>query len=198
MTTVRVTLAENAIALGKTTSATASVFDQAGSVMQGQRVTWTSTNPVVASVDSMGKVSALSLGETQVTATVAAITGQSTISTKPDPVTATKLRAMAIGCSVRERDAHRHCNVLSRCYFHRFQTSSAVASQRVAWWVVSDVSHNHTVTCSWSVKVGWSLTKKGGDITVIVPRPPMSFKARSRRFPCATRLSARSGWPRTR
>ena len=97
VTTVRVTLADNAIVLGKTTSATAAVFDQAGSVMQGQRVAWTSTNPVVASVDSMGKVTALSLGETQVTATVAAITGQSTISTKPDPVTATKYRAMAIG-----------------------------------------------------------------------------------------------------
>ena len=97
VTTVRVTLADNAIVLGKTTSATASVFDQAGSVMQGQRVAWTSTNPVVASVDSMGKVTALSLGETQVTATVAAITGKSTISTKPDPVTATKYRAMAIG-----------------------------------------------------------------------------------------------------
>ena len=97
VTSVRVTLAENAILSGKTTSATATVFDQVGSVMQAQRVAWTSTNPDMASVDSTGKVSALLLGTTQITATASAVSGQSTFITKPDPITATKLRAMAIG-----------------------------------------------------------------------------------------------------
>jgi hypothetical protein len=57
----------------------ASVRDGAGSALLGRAITWTSSNPAVASVDANGLVSGVALGSAIVTATAEGVSGKITI-----------------------------------------------------------------------------------------------------------------------
>jgi hypothetical protein len=58
------------LAVGRTGQLTAQLTSQAGSVLTGRTVVWTSSNPTAAGVSSAGLVSALSVGTATVTAAV--------------------------------------------------------------------------------------------------------------------------------
>ena len=62
-------------ALGQTAQLAAEVRDQIGRVMEGQTVTWTSGDTLVATVDSVGQVTAVGAGATTVTASAGEATG---------------------------------------------------------------------------------------------------------------------------
>jgi hypothetical protein len=79
-TTVSVTPATATLAaLGATRQLQASVRDQNGNAMSGVAVTWSSTDPAVASVGTTGLVTALANGGTQVTATAGSATGSAAV-----------------------------------------------------------------------------------------------------------------------
>jgi hypothetical protein len=79
-TTVSVTPATATLAaLGATQQLQASVRDQNGNAMSGVAVTWSSTDPAVASVGTTGLVTALANGSTQVTATAGSATGSAAV-----------------------------------------------------------------------------------------------------------------------
>ncbi len=56
-------------AIGESVSLTAAVQDQNGNPIPGAKVTWSSSNPEVASVDQDGKVTAVTHGSVEITAT---------------------------------------------------------------------------------------------------------------------------------
>jgi len=72
--------------INATQTISATVLDQNGSAMTGQKVTWASGAAGVATVDSTGKVKAIANGSTQVTATAGA-------ATKSVPVTVQQVAA---------------------------------------------------------------------------------------------------------
>ena len=67
------------LSLGDLLSLTASVRDSAGVELTGRTVTWTSSVPAVASVSSIGTVTALSAGTALITARSGSVTGVATI-----------------------------------------------------------------------------------------------------------------------
>ena len=69
LTTIRVTLVDSVLVVGKTTQATAATLDQFGAAMPGKVVTWRSTDSTIASVQQTGIVLALKDGAVSIQAT---------------------------------------------------------------------------------------------------------------------------------
>ena len=79
-TTVAVTPDTVALAaLGQTAQLAAEVRDQVGRVMEGQAVTWTSGDTLVATVDSVGMVTAVGLGVATVNARAGEVSGEAVV-----------------------------------------------------------------------------------------------------------------------
>jgi hypothetical protein len=77
--TVSVSLAGPALGVGETTHATVLLRDSSGAALSGRKVSWTSSNPAVASVSAAGTVRALALGSSEIRATSAKVTGSATL-----------------------------------------------------------------------------------------------------------------------
>jgi hypothetical protein len=69
--------------VGDTARAVATVRDAGGTVITGRPVLWSSGNQGVASVDTAGLVTAVSVGTTPITATVDGVSGQVAVSVGP-------------------------------------------------------------------------------------------------------------------
>ena len=67
------------MALGQPAQLTAEVRDQAGRVMEGEPVSWSSADTTVAAVDSAGLVTAAGVGETTITATSGEASGEAVV-----------------------------------------------------------------------------------------------------------------------
>jgi uncharacterized protein YjdB len=83
--TVSVTLNSSSLTVGQSTQATATLRDASGNILTGRSVTWSSSNPLVASVTSSGMVTALLAGTAQITATSEGRSGSA-------PITVTALQ----------------------------------------------------------------------------------------------------------
>jgi uncharacterized protein YjdB len=79
VTTVTVTPPSASIAVGTTTTLQATVKDQSGNPMSGQTVTWSTSNPGAATVNSSGVVSGVAAGSATITATSSGKSGTSAI-----------------------------------------------------------------------------------------------------------------------
>lgn len=89
VTTVSVTDPSSAVALGGTMQMSAAATDANGNVVAGLNATWTSSNPAVATVNTAGLVSGLSVGAATITATVSGVAGSKGITVAPAGTTAT-------------------------------------------------------------------------------------------------------------
>lgn len=76
---VAVLLASDVLAFGDTTTARAEVRDAANRVMQPRQVTWSSADPITASVSQQGLVTALTQGSTDIVAEVAGVSGRARV-----------------------------------------------------------------------------------------------------------------------
>jgi uncharacterized protein YjdB len=70
VTTVNVTLSTDSIDVGQTSQATAALEDASGSPVVGRQVTWSSSDPNVATVDASGLVTGVAAGSVTITASV--------------------------------------------------------------------------------------------------------------------------------
>lgn len=84
--TVNVSLTTATLAPGQGTLATASLLSSSGAALSGRVVTWSSTNPAVATVSAVGGVTALTPGTTQITATSEGRSGSATLTVTQPPV----------------------------------------------------------------------------------------------------------------
>ena len=80
MASVRVTLAQTWVQLGQTAQATAVALDASGNVVSAGAPTWSSSNSSVATVSSTGLVTAVGTGQVTIKATIAGMSGSSTLS----------------------------------------------------------------------------------------------------------------------
>lgn len=69
-----------------TTTVTAKTLDAAGATVTGRKVTWSSSDTTIATVDSTGMVSAVGVGTATVSATSEGIAGHATITVTRAPV----------------------------------------------------------------------------------------------------------------
>jgi hypothetical protein len=91
--TATATLAADSIAIGDTTRARVVLRSSAGLVLSGRAVTWRSSAPAVATVDSTGLVTARTEGQAQITATSEGIVGTATVTVRPVPVASVTINA---------------------------------------------------------------------------------------------------------
>ena len=89
VTTVSITDPSSAVALGGTMQLAASATDASGSVVTGLTAAWTTSNPSVATVNSNGLVSGISVGTATITATISGIAGSTGVTVAPAGATAT-------------------------------------------------------------------------------------------------------------
>lgn len=73
--TIAVTLPVSTLLVGLTAQATAIVYDQFGAVIPAAVVSWESSNPTLATVDSFGLITAVASGSVTITATYQLISG---------------------------------------------------------------------------------------------------------------------------
>jgi len=83
---VAVTPTGSQIVVGQTTQLNAEPRDASGQPLVGRAVSWSSSDPTVASVSSTGLVTAVAPGQATITATSEAAAGTSTIGVSPKPV----------------------------------------------------------------------------------------------------------------
>ena len=80
--------ATSELVVGQTTQLTAQLKDEAGSILTGRAVTWTTNSPNVATVTSQGLVTGVGAGSATITAASEGRSGTATITVAPRPVSA--------------------------------------------------------------------------------------------------------------
>lgn len=83
---VTVSAPRTSLYIGETMTVSAAVLDAGDEALEGRRVTWSSTMPLVATVDSLGKVTALAAGSTRIQATAEGKSGEVGVTVSPAPV----------------------------------------------------------------------------------------------------------------
>lgn len=89
--TAETTLAISQNSLGLITGATAQLTTVVNNAATGTEITWTSSNPAVATVDQTGKVTAVSAGTTYITAALGTLTEYCTVNVTNSEVAATSV-----------------------------------------------------------------------------------------------------------
>jgi hypothetical protein len=83
---VSVSPSSSSLQVGQTVQLSATMRDASGNVLSGRSVTWTSSNPTIATVSSSGLVTARAAGAAGMTATSEGVSGGATVSvTAPPP-----------------------------------------------------------------------------------------------------------------
>jgi hypothetical protein len=108
----------NTIAVGATTSYTASARDRNGALVSGATFNWSSSAPGIASVSSTGVVIGIAAGSSTISASTGGITGSAVIIVVPDetpvsialtplpPVAIVAGTSLTLAATVRARDGH--------------------------------------------------------------------------------------------
>jgi len=104
------------IQAGASTQLTATTKDAHGNTLTGRTVTWTSSNPSVATVDQSGKVTGVAAGSATITATSEGKSGSTVVTVTPAPVAtvtvspspASVKRGSNLGLTVTLLDAAGH------------------------------------------------------------------------------------------
>jgi hypothetical protein len=85
LTSVVVSVPTASLELGQLITATATGFDQDGAPIAMDAVTWSAVEPSIAAVNPLGAVFALSLGTTEITATVGGKVGRQVVTVAKSP-----------------------------------------------------------------------------------------------------------------
>ena len=80
---VSVSLGSPTLTVGQTGTAVAVVHDQHGNVVEGQSISWSSSNQSIASVGTGAQITALAAGSTQITAAIPTASGSATLTVSP-------------------------------------------------------------------------------------------------------------------
>lgn len=86
---VNVVLSPSSLLPGQTAQAAAQAVDATGAVLTGREISWSSSNPAVATVNAAGLVSAVSVGSVQIVATSEGRSGQAALAVRSPIATVT-------------------------------------------------------------------------------------------------------------
>jgi uncharacterized protein YjdB len=183
VTSVEVTPPSASLSVGTTTTLQATVKDQNGNAMTGQTVTWSTSNPGSATVNSSGVVSGVAAGSATITATSSGKSGTSAITvTAVAPVVTTVTVAPPSASIVVGTTTTLQATV-------KDQSGNAMTGQPVTWstnnaaaatvnssGVVSGIAAGSaTITATSSGKFGTSaitVTAVAPVVTTVTVAPP--------------------------
>lgn len=129
LSTISVSLSAATLQTGQSGQAGATGLDQYGASIATGTVTWSSSAPSIATVSPGGVLSALSVGQAQITATVGARSGQSTLAVIPVPVASVTVTPSAPSVIV---------GATQQLTAATLDASNAVLTDRVVTWASSD------------------------------------------------------------
>ncbi len=89
ITTLRIVPDSVNLVAGTSDSLSAFPLDQDGAFIPNRHVAWSSNNPLVADVDSTGRVTAVAVGTTQILAVTGSVSSTATVVVTPAPIIAT-------------------------------------------------------------------------------------------------------------
>ena len=169
--TVSVTFEKSEIFVGENITGTAALLDASGAALSGRSVTWSSSAPTVATVNSAsGIVTGLAAGSTTITATSEGKTGSATLTVLAPVSTVTVSLAsssIAIGATTQATAVLKDA------------TGGTLTGRTVTWTSgttsVATVSASGVVTAvdaGTSVITASSETKTGSATITVVPNPP--------------------------
>lgn len=119
--TVGVTLASPSIPAGLTTQATAVVRDARGTALTGRTITWTTSNPAVATISASGLVTAVAAGTATISAAADGITGSAPLTVTADPCRV--LRAITVGASVTGALTTNDCRLSDSSFVQTYEVN---------------------------------------------------------------------------
>lgn len=176
VTTVTVTPSTASIVVGATVSLSATVKDAQGNVMTGQTVTWSTSSPSAATVNSSGVVTGIAAGSATITATCAGKSGMSSVTvTLPLPVVTTVTVAPAttsivvgatVTLSATVRDAQG--NVMTGQTVTWSTSNPVAATVNSSGVVIGVAAGSATISATCSGKTGSSTVT----VTAAPPPPP--------------------------
>lgn len=174
VTTVTIAPATASVAVGATVSLSASVKDAQGNVMQGQTVTWITSNASVATVSASGIVTGVATGPATITATSSGKSGTASVTVTAPPQVVTTVTvspataSIAVGATVAlsatVKDAQG--NTMTGQTVTWSTSNSATATVNSSGVVTGVSAGPATITATSSGKSGTS------SVTVTAPPPP--------------------------
>lgn len=176
---VAVAAGTTSLTIGQTTQATATTRDASGNVLTGRPITWSSSNPSIATVSSSGLVTGVAAGSTQILATSGGQTGSLSISVVSAPATIASVTVTLANSSIPAGSSTQATavakdasgNTISGVNFFWSSSSSATATVSVGGVVVGVAQGAATVTASAAGKNG------SAPITVTAPPPSSGLTA---------------------
>ncbi|MBL8958289.1 MAG: Ig-like domain-containing protein [Gemmatimonadetes bacterium] len=181
-----VTLAPNAVSLnqGGTQSITATARDAANNVLTGRPVTWTSSNPAVATVGSTtnatNTITAVSAGSATISAVVGGVTGVATVSVSQVPIatiTVTGTTSVVEGgtttLTATARDAANNVLTGRTIVWSSSNPQVSVSQAGVVTAVINSAAQSATITAS-SPGGGAGGSTPAGTATVSVTFAPVA------------------------
>ena len=172
LTTIRVTLVDSVLVVGKTTQATAATLDQFGAAMSGKIVTWRSTDSTIASVQQTGIVLALKDGAVSIQATADTKQGSANLRALFVSTVTTVRVALADTVPLMGTKTTATVTVLD-------QVGTAITGKTVSWKSSNDslatVASDGSVTAKMRGNVTLTASvdgKSGTGLLRVTPTPP--------------------------
>jgi trimeric autotransporter adhesin len=139
---------------GSTSTFTATVKDANGTVVTGRSITWTSSNPAVATVTASGVATGLAVGTTTITATSEAKSGTATLTVTAGPIASVQVSPPSASVKVNETvqltatavDAHG--NAISGASFTWQTSDGPIASVSSTGLVTAKKAGSATITAT--------------------------------------------------
>ena len=131
LTTVTVSLSATTIQVGQAAVANATGADQNGGAISTGAVTWSSSSPAVATISANGAISALTAGQTAITASAGSKSGQATLTVVPMPVASVTVAPVSASIIV---GATQQLTVTT------LDANSAALTGRLVTWSSSDTA----------------------------------------------------------
>jgi uncharacterized protein YjdB len=157
---VSVSLGAASLTVGGTTQATATNRDAAGNVLTGRPVTWTSSNPAVATVSASGGVAAVGAGTATITATSEGQTGSAALTVTPVPTASVSVSlgaaSLTVGGTTQATATNRDAagNVLTGRLVTWTSSNPAVATVSASGGVAAVGAGTATITATSEGQTG--------------------------------------------
>lgn len=179
---VQITPGSVSIMPGSTQQLTTTVRDSSGADLTGRAVTWTTSNPAIATVTATGLVTAVAVGTATITATAGGVTGTMTMTVLalPTSITAVSVTptsvSLAVGRSSALSPVVTQPNGAPAATVTFGTTAPAVATVSSAGLIIAvgPGTATITVTASSTGNTGFSAASRTATVTVSVTDVPVA------------------------